>query len=153
MLWFRCCSAGPSFLPVISRHLVFRINPFPVSIKHTKMELLSKWKVAFHLFLFPLILFHLSMGLQHGQSISRLGYKTEKIHKVFKMGQQILRVFLVVTTHAAVSGLAYFSQEAALPIGPASEPANADWLKKRKATYSWQHFYRGPHNPLGFWVF
>jgi hypothetical protein len=46
------------------------------------------------------------------------------------MAKQILCVFLDGATDAAVSGLARFFKETALPFGPDSRPANADWLKK-----------------------
>ncbi len=57
-------------------------------------------------------------------------------------------------TLAAVSGLAHFFEEIALPIGPDSEPANADWLKKVKHTYSMQRFSQWTYyNSLQFWLF
>ncbi len=57
------------------------------------------------------------------------GYKIEKIHEIFKMRKQILKVFLDGATHAAVSDLAhFFKKKTALPdpIGPYSGPAYDD---------------------------
>jgi hypothetical protein len=58
--------------------------------------------------------------------------KIKKINEIFKMGKKIFSVFLDGATTAAVSGLTHFLKETALSIGPNSEPANADWLKKVK---------------------
>jgi hypothetical protein len=42
-----------------------------------------------------------------------------------KLGSKFSVSFLMGATHAAVSGLAHFFKETALPIGPDSGPANA----------------------------
>ncbi len=126
MLW--CCGTGPSFVPVIGRHLVFRINPFPVStyayaykegLVGTSIKTLQ---VKGSISPFPVPSYHIYSNLSMGGSttcveFSRWGYKNEKINEIFKMGKKIFSVFLDGATHAAVS-LAHFCKETALPIGP-----------------------------------
>jgi hypothetical protein len=71
------------------------------------------------------------MGLQKFKKSTKFSKRESKFLASFFMGLRTL---------AAVSGLAHFFEEIALPIGPDSEPANADWLKKVKHTYSMQRF-------------
>jgi hypothetical protein len=98
MLWF--CGAGPSFVPLISSHLVFKINPFRsvLSIQRGSCWVIDKhftMKGRFHLFL----------SLSYRIFISRWVYdmcrvflngasKMKKSRKFSKMGKQILSIFL-----------------------------------------------------------
>jgi hypothetical protein len=56
-----------------------------------------------------------------------------RLHEIFKIGMQVLGVFLDGDMHAAVSGLAHFvERKLHFLLAQTQGPANVDWLKKVK---------------------